>query len=150
VSVRVLLDRLDGEWRAIAARFWRAHRLPRLDDLSPEQEAVAREWLEWVLHEGDGWPQPEPVELPPVFDHPVTVPPPMPDDAVLHECGPVLRGYGMRYRRWLCPGEECSDCGHDPGLTTLDEFERRLRACYGDDAGLAARALARRFEQEVA
>jgi hypothetical protein len=147
------LDALDPDVRAIAKAMWRAHRLPPAAELDAEQAETVHDWLDWILGEGDGWPEREPVELPARFDVGALQLPPVPPDAVLHACGGEVPGYGIRYQRLLRPGDACPDCWLDPGfpIPDLDACRLRLVALLGPaDAAVWVRELARLLGKEAA
>ena len=128
---------------------WRAHGLPRLEQLSADQVDLVHDWLDWMLHEGEGWPTPERVDLPVPGRPPAGVDvPASPPDSVLHARGGEVGGYGIPYERSLRHTESCPDCGECPSLVSLSVAERSLRAMYGPDAVWFGRALARRLDEE--
>jgi hypothetical protein len=134
-DVRVRLAELDADTRAIAARFWRAHHLPRADELDHEQTAIVHEWLDWMLHEGEGWPTREPVEIPPLIEYPVMPPAAPVEHFTIHVCGEVIVPYWRRYERWLGPHDACEDCGWSPALPlpSLEDTAVRLVEVLGRD-----------------
>jgi hypothetical protein len=104
-----------------------------VDELDAAQTAAVHEWLDWILHDGDGWPQPEPVELPPLIEYPVPSLPEPDDHYTRHVCGEAVTPYGQAYERWLGPHDSCADCGWSPTLPlpSLDDTADRLVEVLG-------------------
>jgi hypothetical protein len=144
------LDHLDQEVRLIVARWWRAHGLPRVEELDVDQARLVDEYLAW-------WEPAAPMTsaelLPPPDDRPRVEVPPMHPLAVVHSCQvPYVMPRGrvryLDYQRELPPGVACVECGWSADLPMpgIADVEARVRRVFGRFALSWGRALVRRLE----